>query len=564
VLYNISGALDWQGKTFHGRMTLAWRDTGSAPSQNVPLRLRLNEIDPADAPDAPGVQGRCQIKSVRSGGRELAYEMVEGEAVCLVRLPGAVGPRGNIAIDVEWEAAFPRMRRGCGWADGFLVASDWYPRLDIHGDGHFGDYDVEMSLPNALQLANTGTVLVPLDKSGRLVRDALGREVEAVQDPARRLNFIYKIRAEGVRDFSWIATPNGNWGLSRLDWGDTQVYIYCAPENGSQRRRLREAVKSALGYAERRLAPYPYPVLSVVDLPAGVLEGGGDQAPMLAAVSNIAFDPYNQRFVPERAAIRQIGEQLFRWAAAPGGPSGPSAHRLWEGLSEWFTDKVMDGDYPWIFKSRRFAMDSGFRRWQASGLPFFPLRAPDALGREAPDALSQAAPGLFSRLEALIGEDAMEGAARLYLTGRPFQDLGGFRAAAERASGADLGAFWANYVERVGELDYRIRAVATAPDGRGAVTLERACDVIAPVTLRVVMKDGREALVEWDGREGSAVFHFDGPVAEAALDPEGRHPALKGRLRSTWAAAPVRRGLLSWASLVSGALCGLLQGAGLG
>jgi hypothetical protein len=216
-------------------------------------------------------------------------------------------------------------------------------------------------------------------------------------------------------------------------------------------------------------------------------------------------------------------------------------------------------------------MDSGFRLQQArllfSGLAFFPLRAPVP---DAPGALGQAAQWPFSRLEALIGEDAMESAARLYLAGSP----GGFSAAAERASGTDLGAFWANYVdgaetqapsvERAGELDYRIRAVAAAPDGRGVVTLDRAGDVVAPVTLRVLMKDGREAIVEWDGRERLAAFRFDGPVAEAVLDPEGRHPALKGRLRSTWAAAPVRRGLLYWASLAAGALCGLLQGMGIG
>jgi hypothetical protein len=479
-----------------------------------------------------------------------------------------------VAIDVEWETVFPKMRLGCGWADGFLVASNWHPKAGLYRSGGwadgpggcFADYDFELSLPNALQLANTGMVLAPLDNFGKPVRDALGREVEAVQDPARRLNFLYRMRAENVQDFSWIATPNGNWRLSRLDWGDTQVFIYGLPKNGSQVKRLREAVKSALRFAEDRLVPYPYPVLSVVDLPTGAWDGGAVSAPMLAAVSNIAFDPYGQRFFPEQATIRQLGEQLFRWAAAAEGPGG---QKLWEGLSEWFTDRAMDGFHPRIIGSRRFTMDAGFRPWQArlvfSGLPFLPLRppVPPALGRDQ-GGLGALAP--LSHLEALIGGGAMEEAVRLYLAENSFRPSGAgdFRAAAERASGMDLAAFWENHAERHGAPDYGIKGVATAPDGRGAVTLERLGGAAAPVTLRVLLKDGREALQVWDGRDGAATLHFDGPIAEAALDPEGRHPALKGSLRSTWTAAPKRRGLFYWASMVSGALCGLLQGTGIG
>jgi hypothetical protein len=586
VHYDIRGALDWPKKTFHGRMTLAWRNTGAAPTQEMPLHLWLNSLRPQGAPAKPGagagagagasVGTGCQIKSVKSGGEALAHETGKGGAVCLVRLPAPVAPGGAAAIDVEWEAVFPEMQLGCGWADGFLVASNWYPRLGLYrGDcwadgppdpmgappGHFGDYDVELSLPNALQLANTGMVLAPLDGSGRPARDRLGREVEAVQDPARRLNFLYKIRAENVQDFSWIATPNGSWRLSRLDWGDTQVFIYGLPKNGSQARRLREAIKSALRFAEDRLAPYPYPVLSVVDLPAGALEGGAVSAPMLAAVSNVSFDPYGQRFVPEQTTIRQLGDQLFRWAVAAEGPGG----KLHGDLAEWFTDKVMDGDYPRTISSRRFTADAWLGPWRRARvlfprLPFFPLRH-----LQRPPAPGPGASAPLSRLEALIGGDAMEGAVRSYLAENALRASGGgaFRAAAERASGTDLRAFWEARMEGAGAIDYRIRGVGTAQGGRGAVTLERV-GAAAPITLRVITKDGREASQAWDGRDRLATLHFGGPIAEAALDPEGRYPELKGGLRTTWAAAPRRRGLLYWASMASGALCGLLQGAGVG
>jgi hypothetical protein len=540
--------------------------------------------------------------------------MGEGETICWVSLPAPVEPGGSVAIDVEWDAVFPKMRLGCGWADGFLVASLWYPKLCRYGadgwvveplgpccggscSGHFGDYgdyDVELSLPNALQLANTGMVLVPLDGAGRPMRDQLGREVEAVQDPGRRFNFIYKIRARNVRDFSWIATPNGNWRLSRLDWGDTQVYIYGIHQNGSQQKRLREAIKSALHYAEERLAPYPYPALSVVDLPAAALGGGAVSAPGLVAISNVAFDPYHpygQRFVPEQAVIRQMGDQWFRWALAADADEGSGGREFLDGLSGWFTDRVMARDYPRIMHTRRFSMDAGFRHWQArllfSCLPFFPLRPP---APPFPGALGSpqghGASGLFSQMEALIGEDAMESAVGSYLAECSFWSsagpsagssvgppgMGDFVAAAERASGMDMGAFRDDRAAKADApdcsvdywMDYRIKGVAVLPDGRGAVTLERAGAAAVPIALRVRMKDGRESIGEWDGKDRQATLHFDGPIAEVWLDPEGKYPALKGRLHTAWTAAPKRHGLFYWASMASGAICGLLQGMGIG
>ena len=551
VNYDIRGVLDWPKKTFHGQMTLTWRNTGTVPAQGLPLRLCLNALKDAG--------GSCQISSVTSGGEGLAHAIGKDETIRWVRLPNAVPPGASIAIDVEWDAAFPKMQRGCGWAAGFLVAAKWYPKIcGYKGDtwavepldpcdsdsGGFGDYDVELSLPNALQLANTGMVVVPLDKSGRPATDAMGREVEAIPDPQRRLNFIYKIHAEDVRDFSWIATPNGNWRLARLDSGATQVFIYCIPKNGSQLKRLKDAIVSALRYAEQRLTPYPYPVLSVVDLPLVAL-GDGVSAPMLAAISNTAFDPFNQRFTPEQAAIAQLGDQLFKWTIAADGPGG---QKFAQGLSNWFTDRVMESEYLCIMRGRRFSMDSRFRPWQArfvfSCLPF-PWLPPMP---NTPPESDRTASKPFAQLDALLGEDAMEDAVRSYLTG------------------CSLGVddFWTTHLAGTGALDYRIKAVSMGCNGMGAVTLERVGDVIVPITLRVLLKDGREALREWDGKDKVATLHFSGPILEAALDPMGRYPTLKGGLHTTWTAAPKRRGLLYWASMLSGAFCGLLQGMGIG
>jgi hypothetical protein len=577
VHYEIKAVLDWQKKQLEGRMRVTWRNTGTSPAHEMPFQLHLNAFRSQDAiiqraggqkinkPD-PNSFGHCEIVSVSSNGIELSGREEEDDSVFWVSLPKPVLPGQSMRLEIAWTAKFPEIQSGIGWTGRFLVASAWYPKLGYYAgnewvcgrfrpnaapQGHFGNYDVELSLPNALQLANTGTVLVPLDESGGPLTDKRGRIVEADYDPERKLNFIYRIHAEDVHDFGWAAAPKGSWRLERRDFGDTQVFFYSLPRNGSQLRRLKEAAWSALRHAERTLGPYPYPVLSIVDLPRTAATSGANSSPTLAMLSSVAFDPFGQHFVPEQATVQQIGEQFFRWVAADSQGS-----MINDELIAWFVFGALAQESQSLFRAKRFALDATFPCGRAKCNPFS-----RSLGRQGRSIASKA----LWQLEAKMGKDAAAKAIRGYFSAASFKhaDDADFLSIAQNDAGLCLDS-WSQAFSKDCSLDYRIRSVGKTPDGNGTIEIERIGIITAPIELRVCLENGKVISRIWDGEERLTAFTFDSPISSAALDTDWKYPSLENRLGASYSASPARRGVYYWAGNVVAAICGILQGIGVG
>ena len=107
--YQIEAALDWKEKALAGQETLTWRNTGTAPTAELPLHLYLNAFKgpqslffkekggvpgPARRLGGPGARhwGYCRLLSVRMEDRQLDGHFGEDETVYWVRLPRPVAP----------------------------------------------------------------------------------------------------------------------------------------------------------------------------------------------------------------------------------------------------------------------------------------------------------------------------------------------------------------------------------------------------------------------------------------------------------------------------------------
>ncbi|MDR2561550.1 MAG: hypothetical protein LBC63_07250 [Holophagales bacterium] len=564
--YEIKGALDWPSKKFEGRMKLTWQNTGTVPTQELPFCLYLNSA----AHSKGGIGGKakpgaCKIIAANCNGAALDGRLAEGDTIYWVKLPAPIAPNESVQVIMSWVAQFPMIKAGSGWAGHYLVASLWYPKLGTYkGDrwlsaplpenaafsGDHAVFDVELSLPNLLQLANTGTVLLPMDDAGNYLTDSLGRIVEATHDPDRRLYFIYKIHAEDVKDFSWAAAPSGSWGLSRMSYGDVQVYFYCIPKNGDQLPRLKEATWNALRRLEQQFGPYPYPILSIVDLPKNA--SSALASPTLAYISNISFDPLQQRIVPELAALNQVGDQFFGGAA---GLDLPNEYPLYQPLSSWFASKTLKEEYTAAFTSKRFFMETFFPEWYArhpipsgvlDGLHSF-------LSRGLPGGRGKAGTWYIDHIEGWHG-GWTESEIRLRIADNYFNP----------------NAKWDATSVRPDKLAWRIASVNRTPQGSGEITIELAgatgdgASIVQPITLRVRLENGEELSRVWNGHDLRATFTFSAPIATAEIW-QGEHILGQGnRLRSTYTAKPLKRGVAYWAHLVIGAVGGMLQGIGIG
>jgi hypothetical protein len=610
--YRIEAALDWQDKVLRGQETLAWRNTGYAPTAEVPLHLYLNAFkgpqslffkenggtlgapgrrwDPADARQ----WGYCRLTAVRLDGRELDGHFGEDATVYWVRLPRQVFPGSGISLEIEWESRFPLVHTRTGWSRDFLMGAQWFPKAGVYQGDHwtcrsyhagagffadFGTYDVELSMPADLLLAHTGT------------RGEGQPDDPLPPDPHRAGNALWKLHAEDVHDFAWAAMPRNRWSRRSFEYRGVQVSCFLQPASKGGFSRQRGAIQAALKHGGEWLFPYPYPVFTIVDVPEGAEGADHLEYPTLATASFPPFLPLRLHLQPELGTIHEIGHQWFFGMLASDAAGEPW---LDEGFATWFTRKTAERTYQGILNSRRFQAgpDTAWNAayWRDPSVD--PLSRTGYQSRDLRTGQLTArakAPLVLDELEAMLGRPMMERVLHEYASEMAFhhptrQD---FQRIAERVTGRNLSGFWRDFMEGTEVLDVVIQGVTSqdvleggwmdapggprfaapqpaAPGRRCFVTLLRKGGLRVPVTLWARLENRTEQRLAWDGQDRWTTFEFDSPVTVAILDPDGNYPMLKDRLHANYTAKPVRRGLHYWSQMVWGAITGLLQGIGIG
>jgi hypothetical protein len=616
--YRIEAALDWAEKTLQGSATITWRNAGTAATAEFPLHLYLNAFkgpqslfvkesggrlrrDRMGTDGHPQSWGYCRLNGVSLDGARLDGHFGEDETVYWVKLPKPVHPGETIHVEVAWEARFPRVFARSGWEGSFLMAGQWFPKVGVYqGDrwnchpyhanteffSDFGVYDVSLSLPNFLRPAYTGT---PISKRGED-----GLMYDATVDPKRPNHHLWRLHAEDVHDFAWAAMPKLSWGFKSWTYRGVEVYYYYQGANLDNLPRQRAAIETALRSSAEWYFPYPYPVLTVIDVPKDASGADGMEYPTLITSSSSAFEPLGLRLL-ETVAIHEFGHQYFYGMLASNEFEEPW---LDEGFTSWFTHRALRRGYHAVLATRRFQVGTDLEAWAGywSDPSLDPLIRK---GFETKDSFSYfrsayAKPTLvLDQLEAMLGRPLMDRVIAAYTQEMAFkhptrQD---FRRIAERITGRDLGTFWRDFVEGTEVLDIVIDQVKqhpvrtggwvdgpkgvvfvppqqVAPGTTSSITLVRKGGISVPITLWVRLENRREHRLLWDAKERWVTFDdpalFDAPIQAAILDPDGNYPLLKDRLHSHWVAKPASRGFHYWSQLVWGTLVGLLQGAGLG
>jgi hypothetical protein len=624
--YRIRATLDWEHKTLEGQETISWRNEGWVSTQELPLHLYLNafkgpqtifskeggwnlvsgNMNPASDANS---WGYCELQDVRMEGQPLQGHFGEDETVYWLRLPRPVLPGETIRLDIRWEDRFPRVAARSGWSgkspaeSRFLMAAQWFPKVGVYQNtlwncqayhanteffADFGVYEVELSVPKTLLLAHTG----------------LATNANVPPDPNHPGYALWQLHAEDVHDFAWAAAPAGTWDYRSFENRNVQVRCYFQKAHLASAERQIQAVKAAMRCAEDWYLPYPYPVLSILDVPDDAEGADAMEYPTLFTASagkselwgfkgDLDFPECSGSVKggPELVSIHEFGHQYFQGMLASNEVEEPW---LDEGITSWFTEKVLDHTYQALYSSRRFQV--GTNIMETADYWNDPSVDPMAqTGFQTYDTASYvrsfySKPVLvLNQLEALLGRPVMEEVMRAYVQEMAFKHptQWDFKRIAERVSGHDLDGFWKDFVEGTETLDVVIHDAGErdAPQGgwihsasghafvkpqsvassrTGYITLFRRGGISRPITLWVRLENRLEHRMTWDGKDRWITYEFDSPVTAAILDPEGRYPILKDRLHGTYTSAPVRKGFHYWAQMIWGALTALLQGAGLG
>jgi hypothetical protein len=587
--YTITATLDPAAHTVDGEERVTWRNIAAGPARELVLHLYLNAFKNdrttffresrgqhrTARATRRGGWGAIEITRLLVDGADLTAAVRVDETLATVALPRPLAPGETVTLDVRFRARLPRVFARTGWYGDFFAVAQWFPKLAVFdcapagaggSDGATCRFRAHQHHLNSEFFSDFGVYDVTLRAPARYTVAATGVPV-GTEELAGGLR-AHRFRAEDVHDFALALAPDFAVITERATdgVGDIELVLYSPPGHAANRGRHLAAARATLVELGRRLTPYPYRRLSIVDVPTGAEGAGGMEYPTLF----FTFDsPAPARvFAPEIVTAHELAHQWFYGIVA-----SDEVEEAWldEGFTEAGTDwalRALQGGPP-----RALVYDLlGHRITYAEGhrLSYRTVATLDPLDIHAYRFATNRAYGAITygktllaltTLEGLLGPARVEAGMRRYVERSRFTHprRADFVAAFNEGAGEDLTWFWTPILDGVGVVDDAVRSIEVrekdppqglfeTPDGGLAevsapppgstaaaggkttwiseVLVERRGAIHLPTELRVVFTDGSERREPWPAEPAPAWrrFTFEGPhaVARAELDPDAK------------------------------------------
>jgi hypothetical protein len=535
--YAISVRLDPQDRRLTGRETILYRNAAQEPITDLVFHLYLNGFKNAQTifmresggefrgdEFTPQKNGWIEVDNLSiARGAPLDLELLEDGTLARADLPQPVLPGESVEVEVLFHAQLPQVFSRTGWAldeqgDLFFLVGQWFPKLGVwtdagwnayafHGNAEFfadfGSYRVAISVPEEYQTGATG---LPGGSQDR--------------EDGYRTDFY---TASGVIDFAWTASPNLKSASRKA--GSLEIdYLYLPEHEWSAKKVLDIAERSATVYSEM-FGPYPYPRLTVVDVPEKGAGAGGMEYPMFVTVGasgsgeqSAAQSGWTSGL--EIVAAHEVAHQWWQSVVATNEAEEPW---LDEGFAEYSTilyltdtyglseSAIQKGDFPSGFLQGRR------NRYLSNADVPMEGNAWDFQTWEDYVTAAYAKPVLsLMTLERVIGKPKMRDILQTYFERYRFAHptSADFRAVAVEVSGDELSWFFDGLVESDDTLNYVAQAI-----GDRSITVAREGDLMIPTEIEVDFSDGTKKTLAWEGVEKTKTFSVEKPVDAFDIDP---------------------------------------------
>jgi hypothetical protein len=481
------------------RERITWTNPASVATSELVLQLPTGGV----------------ISHLRVEGAEFTAALRTDGGIGRLPLSRAIAPAASITLEVELKSPL----RGDGE---LLELRDWLPRVavfDCHAPfaspcgserqcrwrarphdateevlAESGLFDVVLDLPAGRTWGSTGVLLAERTSGQRT---------------------ILTLRAEDVVDFAFVAHPQFRAHEMEIadPWGAVQVRLLALPGHESDVPRHLRALREGLPDYERRFGPYPYSLLTVIDLP----DGGGMEYPTLF------FTPESRSpsgiHTPEYVTLHELAHQWFYGLVATDQTDEP-----W--LDEGLAMAASDRELATLFGADRGMVDLfGLHASLAERVRMEFRRSPEAapilaatkhaLPMPQFHAIAYAKAHLALRtVEGLMGRARFDEALRTYVDRglRAHPDSNDFVCSFNDVPKG----FWQQALGTTAILDrevVEIRGSTVTVRNNGALRL--------PVTLRARFADGSEQEAFWDGDSPAHSFEFShNGIVEAEVDPD--------------------------------------------
>ncbi len=367
VEYRIEVTLDPATKILKGRERLTWRNPSSDAVSELRFHMYLNgfkngrttfvrESGGKLRDDRAGHEsedwGWIDVSSLKtSGGTELRpgarFVQPDGndpedQTVLAVPLSSPVPPRGEITLDIVFEAKLPRIYARTGFIRDYFLVGQWYPKLGVyepagmrgraaggwnchafHGHSEFyadfGDFDVSMTVPSRFVVGATGK-RVGETKTGdtttyRYVQDNVHDFAWTADPRFRVVDFDFDPSRDIPAGWAALASRELDRPESDLALKPVRVRVLLQPDHGGARERYIRSTKEALSYYGLWFGAYPYETLTIVDPPDDGMGSGGMEYPTFVtgglANAYLTRWPFMKVRGIEVVVIHEVGHQWW-------------------------------------------------------------------------------------------------------------------------------------------------------------------------------------------------------------------------------------------------------------
>lgn len=540
--YQIAVTLDPETRTLQGRETLTYRNTTSTPFKEMVFHLYLNAFKSLDTifmkesggqlrgyAFDPESAGSIEVTSIKENTTELELELLEDGTLARARLPRAVGPGETVTLEMAFTARLPQVFARTGWAldeqgDPFFLVAQWFPKPGVWQDGgwaaepfhgnaeffaDFGRYDVTITLPAGYVTGSTGV---------EAAKPAItGAGMQTV-----------RYQAAGVIDFAWVASPN--LIEARQQSGEVELRYLYLPEHDWTAETVLEVAGKSLQRFQEWFGPYPYPRLTLVDVPDDGSGAGGMEYPTFVTIGAegstgpAGGSSHGWRNYAVIVTAHEIAHQWWQSMVATDEGREPW---LDEGFSDYSTVLLMTDLYGSPYDER---MQDGFAAEFLEGRRRGFLRDPEVpmLGAAWEMTFGEYVIATYAKpdiammtLEAQLGREMMLEILSTYFERWQFghPTTADFEAVAVEVSGQPLDWFFDGLVYGDDTLNWSVETIQGE-----SVTVEREGEIELPAEVLVELEDGSQQTVICAAKEVTCTFRFDDPVREAIIDPEHKLP----------------------------------------
>ncbi|HET6765047.1 MAG TPA: M1 family metallopeptidase, partial [Longimicrobiaceae bacterium] len=475
-------------------------------------------------------------------------------------LPAAILPGDSATFEIAWHHKVPpKGAFRTGWEDALggraYVVGQWYPQIATYddlrgwddtpylGDGEFyldyGDFDVALTLPQQWLAGATGTLTNPGEvlspaANARLAA-AMGGQGGLVAGPdesaARTATaagaggkVTWRWHAENVRDFAFATSDHYRWevGHAPVQGADgtrrVAVNVLYRPGAPGWEQAGRYGAH-AISFLSSRLAPYPYPQVTVAEGPIA-----GMEYPMMVFIARPAAAADLQSVI-----AHEVGHEWF-----PMTVGSDEASYAWmdEGINSYDEELAVadffPGTTPWMDDRASYLRVAG----RDNEVPL--MRHTDLVspyGARTMAAYTKPAV-VLGALRGVLGDSVFSRAMRTYVrewSWRHPQPWDFFHTV-ERVSGRDLSWFWNPWFYGTPTLDQAVTRVETVSGGV-RVTVRDVGGIPMPATVTVTSGDAGKTAVDipvdaWlrGVREVTVSVPTLGAVTRVEVDAEQRYP----------------------------------------